>query len=243
MLVLTADKGYLSPETFDFGLDFNLVVDGSLATMVNFHAVSRFLQAHRSDTFYSKQHQPGIQLCPLLLNGKFVDFPDTTQAITHSFSQTTPSEMLENVKSLQHRSLDYLQLVDLITMTFHDPLVCSSLNPQFLSVIPSLGSHDKQHLSQQLKRVADKLYFMPNEGGDVVLLSQIFRCLNEPIIALFLIDNYIKIFGETFWLCFESALNHLTLNQIREAHTLFEKAHKKDPNHIVCKQYLDNCYI
>ncbi|MBC8225509.1 MAG: SAM-dependent methyltransferase [Gammaproteobacteria bacterium] len=162
VLILSSDKGYNEIETMDYTKTFNIVLNGSLATCVNYHAISWYVNklGGTSITPRVPLNHGRLLTCVFTLNNSTPYANNLTHQIQRHLNNSTLADYylwISSVNNLAHATLS--EIITILRTGHYDTKVFSNLYPLLIS---TLGKRKPEHmliLNECLQKIHSQIYF------------------------------------------------------------------------------------
>lgn len=170
MLLITSDKGYSTLgelKEHDFPqLDFH----GSFSLMVNYHAVARYFQLQKGDSFLQSPRD-GLTTAVFSSGFKLKEMRETHYLLNESVEGFSPSdffnyyELVESGAKFMHLNA----LASTLCVSRWDPFIFEVIAERLSELFPKGSPEIIEYICNNLKKIADNFYYVP--GCDDVFFS------------------------------------------------------------------------
>lgn len=231
MLLLSSDKGFVSPKELD-GMKFpELDFHGSFSLMVNFDAISRYFSYLNGDAFLQTP-RGGLSTNAFVSGFKFNDLPLTNMALNDVIDNFSPTDYFNLFEYIEKnaKKMDFESIAGTLSMSRWDPYVFMRLSEQLTNLIEKHNDEMIDYIFEKIDRVAENFYFVPGCDDVLFAIGVLFYTIDDYTTALYYYHQSLRYFpeesAETFY---NIGLCHFYEKRYKPAITYFEKALEKDP--------------
>lgn len=231
MLLLSSDKGFVSPRELD-GMKFpELDFHGSFSLMVNYHAISGYFDCLNGDSFLQSP-RGGLTTNAFVSGFKFKDLPLTHMALSECIDNFSPTDYFNLFEYIEENSakMDLEAMAGTLSMSRWDPYVFMRLAEPLTALVEKQSDEMIDFIFEKIDRVADNFYFVPGCDDVLFAIGVLFYVIDDYTTALYYYHQSLRYFpeesAETFY---NIGLCHFYEKRYKQAATYFEKSLEKDP--------------
>ena len=241
MLLIASDKGYSELEELD-NVDYpELDSHGSFSVMVNFHAISKYLDSPENDTYLPNSHD-GLTTAAFMIGKRLKQLPRTQYALEEYVGGFSPVDFFniyeQLTENLQHCQLN--TLASYLALSRWDPALFSHIHDRLIECLNAdkVDQEIVSFLINNIKNIIRNYYQIPGSDDlyfEAGLFLQEANCFDE---ALVYYRRSLRIFGDDYATFYNIGICHFQLKDYKNAKTALEKSLKIKPRSKEAKHLL-----
>ncbi len=231
MLLLSSDKGFVSPKELDDMKFPELDFHGSFSLMVNYDAICAYFEALNGDAFLQTP-RGGLTTNAFVSGFKFDDLPLTNMALNDCVDSFSPTDYFNLFEYIEKNSekMDLEAIAGALSMSRWDPYVFMRLSSQLTNLVEKQTDEMIDYIFEKIERVAENFYFVPGCDDVLFAIGVLFYAIDDYTTALYYYHQSLNYFpeesAETYY---NIGLCHFYEKRYKHAINYFEKSLEKDP--------------
>ena len=261
-LIITGDKGNANPDYFRGLSDPHFALHGSFSLMVNFHAISLYIQSRGGFCLNSCQDEASLQVNGFVLNGSLKndidssnlrcnidkvnnerkkEYPFLSIMFEECVDSFTPNDFYVMQNSLQEEADPSLvSIISLTKLSNWDPDILYKFRENILSHLPSAGLRLRNDLEKSIKKLWNNYYHLGSEDGKDVVFEIGRLCFGLSLFeeALYYYHKSLSYYGDHYITYHNIGLCNYSQIKFEEAKLNFSKALELKPDYSKSKSWL-----
>lgn len=202
-IIITGDKGNSNPDYFQGLSDPHIAVHGSFSLMVNFHAISLYIQSRGGFSLTCNQEESALQVNCFLLNADedqnlpqdhsllsdFVKedldqlnnkrkskYPVLSYTFEECINTFNPNDFFVLQKSLKEEAKpSLLPIISLLKLSNWDPDIFYKFRDEILTTVSSAGLRLRNDLTTAISKIWDNYYHLGNYDNSKDIVFELGR--------------------------------------------------------------------
>ncbi|NQY73933.1 MAG: SAM-dependent methyltransferase [Candidatus Margulisbacteria bacterium] len=240
LLLISGDKGYGSESAINNLPAPRVACQGSFSIMVNFPALSKYIEL--KDGFACQpDSQQGLKIFLMGMGLPAEKLKETLFTYKHCLSEFNSQEFLA-IKNVIIKYADDVSLQDIlatIRLSEWDPKIVMAFSNQLIEKIPNAGISFKEELSQNMGRIRQNHFHIPNQSSHIFEIGRLYYALGEFEEAIDCYKESLDSYSEDWGAHFNVGLSYYYLEKDDEALTHFKKALELSPDSDMVQEWID----
>jgi tetratricopeptide (TPR) repeat protein len=232
LLLLSADKGYHSPEDLQGRREPGFEVHGSFSMGVNYHALGQYFARHGGQALFVSHRHFYLDTCGFVLGEPAQGYAQTRAAFEEAMAEFGPEDfyLLQGLLNRDHTPLTAEQCLALLRLSRWDPKIFQSCFPDLLESTPSASLAVKEELREGTDRLWDNHYPIGEQYDLPYDLGVLLYKLNDYPRALGYFERSLALHGREAKALYNISLCHYCLRNLEPALRSATQAALLDPD-------------
>ena len=240
-MIISSDKGKTQLSEIDHIQEPHIAFHGSVSFSVNFDAITRYITQHQGEA-YIPEPRRGIRTV-LYLNApqKLNQCPTLKQAIDQSIEGFSPADFFLCYRQfIENDNTPTLNTLNAqLAFCLFDAHVFKKLLPRILNAIVGANALAKNKLRDNLEKIANGFYLMPNCHDIFHSIAECYFAMNDYKLAEAYFTQSQLIFEDSDITLYNLSLCDIQLNNLSSAIERLNLAHSLNPNNTDVTNLLD----
>lgn len=231
MLLISADKGYISEESLLGRGAPKMWLHGSFSMMVNYHAIGQYILNQGGRVLRTSHHNVSINVCAFLLGNHPADYMETRQAYDEAVEKGGPDDFYTLIKGIEknYEALTVEQLLAYLRLSGWDAKLFLDCFPALLNKVESASELSQQKMCSAIKQVWDNYYHIGEEHDLAFNMAMLLYGMQYYPEALEYFEHSLRLWGADPSTLYNMAMCHYSLRQLHAALECINQTLELDP--------------